>query len=391
MLPYKLGDNGPEILAWQEWFNRAYRSYAPPVDGYYGNADADATRELQRRLGLLVTGEFTTATAEKSGYRPAQAPPPAPPRQRHLAVVYRGTGGIIGQDYVSRVCQGAADLVEERNPAWAATMGGLPVGVAGGPDDPSMDRAVQAGLAAGQAEIAAALRVNPRRGVVIGGYSAGAVVAALLRQWLLDNHPQNYVCSFSFGDPTRPEGGAYYLGAPAPGRGIGSWRYGDINDPRHCWLAAPGDMYTSVPVGSVGDIMSDAYDMITNVELSDPLTTARAIIDKIPVIMDRAGVSLPGIFGALAGGAAGIGGWWTDVLTKTLRSLITAGGDPTKLTGPAAAAQAAIIALQFVGATPPTAAHIQYDVREVWPGQTYLGLAIQHVRDWSTRARTEAA
>ena len=62
-------------------------------------------------------------------------------------------------------------------------------------------------------------------------------------------------------------------------------------------------------------------------------------------------------------------------------------GDPSKLTGPAAAVKAAQIALQFATAQPPTAPHIQYEFREVWPGQTYLGLAIQHVRDWASRVQ----
>lgn len=311
--------------------------------------------------------------------------------ERHLAVVYRGTGGIIGQDYVSRVCQAATDLVEEANPAWAATMGGIPVGAAGNPRDPSMNHAVAEAVTDGQRAITNALAANPHRGIVIGGYSAGAVAAAHLRQWLHENHPNNYICSFSIGDPTRPEGGAYYAGTPAPGAGIASWHYGDITDYRHCWLANHGDMYTSVPTGAVGAIMSDAYDMVTNIELSDPLGTARAIIDTIPTIMADSGVGLPAIFGALAGGAAGIAGFWLDILTTTLRGLITAAGDPTKLTGPAAAAQAAIIALQFVTANPPTAPHITYEYAEVWPGQTYLGLAIQHVRDWCSRTQPAAA
>lgn len=158
----------------------------------------------------------TTPPAPVVTVPPAPEPAPEPAREKHLAVVFRGTGGIIGQDYVSRVCQAVGDLVEEQNPEWAATMGGLPVGTAGSLSDPSMWNAVQAAFLAGQRMIMDALAVNPRRGIVIGGYSAGAIVAALLRQWLLDTHPENYVCSFSIGDPTRPEGGGYYPGVATP-------------------------------------------------------------------------------------------------------------------------------------------------------------------------------
>ena len=222
----------------------------------------------------------------------ATPPAPAPPKARHLALVFRGTGGIIGADYVSRVCQGVADLVEEVNPAFAATMGGIPVGTAGAGSDPSMAHAVQLAFTDAQRIFLERFRANPRIRVVVGGYSAGAVAAALFRQWLQQNYPDNYLCSFSFGDPTRPVGGAYYGGAACPGRGIATWHYGDIRDPRHCWLAAPGDMYTSVPDNAVGDIMDTAYDMVTQVELSDFLGTAGALAAQIPVIMREAGISL---------------------------------------------------------------------------------------------------
>lgn len=31
-LPYKLGDHGPEIRFWQDWFQRDYHAYAPLAD-----------------------------------------------------------------------------------------------------------------------------------------------------------------------------------------------------------------------------------------------------------------------------------------------------------------------------------------------------------------------
>ncbi|SKW67116.1 Uncharacterised protein [Mycobacteroides abscessus subsp. massiliense] len=102
------------------------------------------------------------------------------------------------------------------------------------------------------------------------------------------------------------------------------------------------------------------------------------------------GIELPAVFGALAGGPTGIAALGLPLVMGGLQGLL-GWGDVNKLTGPAAAAQAAIIALRFVTANPPTAPHIQYEFREVWPGQTYLGLAIQHVRDWAGRVQTAAA
>ena len=67
-LPYKLGSSGPEIEYWQSWFKRKYASYAPPKDGYYGNEDVTAVKEMQRRLTMTQTGIFDVATANRTGY-----------------------------------------------------------------------------------------------------------------------------------------------------------------------------------------------------------------------------------------------------------------------------------------------------------------------------------
>ncbi len=67
-LPYKVGDRGAEITAWQAWFGRAYKSYAPPKDGYYGSDEVRAVTEMQRRLRLPLTGIFDAATAAKARY-----------------------------------------------------------------------------------------------------------------------------------------------------------------------------------------------------------------------------------------------------------------------------------------------------------------------------------
>ncbi|MDQ2628439.1 MAG: peptidoglycan-binding protein [Actinomycetota bacterium] len=346
-LPYRLGDNGPEIVSWQHWFDAMYAAYAPPIDGYYGNDEVAAVQIMQRNLGLPETGIFDERTAQLAGYRvDGNYTPPTPirpqPGGRHLALVWRGTGGIIGEDIVSRVCQGAADLVEEINPDWDATMGGLPVGTAGFGAGLSMNRAVDKAFEAGKA----AFLSDPSRKLVIGGYSAGAVVAARFRQWLQAHYPENYLCSFSIGDPTRPVGGAFYGGLAAPGRGIGSWRYGDTGDWRHCWLADPDDMYTSVPDNNTGAIMSTAYDIVTAVQLTDPLATAQAIAEKVPVIIDQF------LMDPLAG---------FDAIGRAGRFVIDG-----------------------------TRPHIEYHLREVWPGMTYLGLAVQHVRDYCSRVAPAA-
>lgn len=305
---------------------------------------------------------------------------------RILGLAFRGTGGVIGEDYVSRVFQGVSDLVEEINPEFPATMGGLPVGTAGGPSDPSMQRGV---LIAYEDAIRIFLQryaLDPRIGVVIGGYSAGAVAAALFREWLLKHYPKNYVCSFSIGDPTRPVGGVFFGGKPAPGRGISSWRFGDVKDWRHCWLSQPGDMYTSVPDSATGDILEDFYDIISNVELSDPVKTFRTIMDEIPQIISRVGVNVDDLIKML-GGKDPLGGIANAGFGLIVNSIF--GAISGKQKGLGAIIEAIVVALSFVATQPvPTWPHISYEhERPPGYGGTYIDLAIQHVRDWSSRPR----
>lgn len=380
-LPYKLGDSGDEITRWQEWFNRYAKSYAPPVDGYFGQEDAEAVKNMQRRLGLYPDGVFSADLAATVKFPAPSGPPPAS-RKRHLAVVFRGTGGVIGEDYVSRVCQAVSDLVEEVNPEFPATMGGIPVGTAGNIQDPSGRRSVQIGFENGKRLIQDALRQDPQRKIILGGYSLGAWAAALLRQWLLATYPQNYLCSFSFGDPTRPVGGCYYNGKPAKGHGISSWLYGDVKDYRHCWLTAPGDMYSSVPDAKSGEIMQNFFDIVTGIELSDPLSL-KVILDEIPEILEDAGVTVPDIIKLLGGDEGEWNKAGNNAFTFIVNSIV--GAISGKQQGLGAIIEAIVCALQFVATQPPTAPHIQYEFREVWPGQTYLGLAIQHVRDYASR------
>lgn len=389
----RIGDRNEAVRQWRAVMNDRFgplytRLLGPlPRDtNEFGPRAASWAAEYQRRTGQLPTGEVSDDDLRALGIAP-----PAPAANRHLGLMFRGTGGIIGLDYVSRVMQAVANLVEEVHPEFAATMGGLPVGAAGGPGDISMAKAVDIAVADAQRVFLERHRVNPKIKVVIGGYSAGAVAAAKFRAWLAEHYPDNYLCSFSFGDPTRPYGGSYYGGPILAGQGISSWRFGDVKDHRHCWLTDPFDMYGNIPRGVVGDIMDDCFDMVTAFQLSDPLGAAGAILPKIPEVASKAlGIELPAVFGALTGGPAGIAALGLPLVMGGLQGLL-GWGDVNKLTGPAAAAQAAIIALRFVTANPPTAPHIQYEFREVWPGQTYLGLAVQHVRDWATRAPIASA
>ncbi|QEA10795.1 lysin B [Mycobacterium phage Weirdo19] len=399
--PSQVGDRDPGIPAAKAALGRySYGKGLGVTDEYTAELGA-ALRQFQTIVHREVlagkrqppdvntAGVLDWATKVQLGVVARVAPPAPPVRKRFPFYVFRGTGGVIGQDLVSLVCQGAADLVEEINPPWSATMGGIPVGVAGHIGDPSMWAGTQAAVAATQADFLARRRLDPTIKVGVGGYSAGAVVAAIIRQWLLDQFPENYLCSFSLGDPTRPPGGGFY-GQPAPwGRGIGSVLYGDPRDYRHCWLTHEGDMYAQIPGGVVGDIMDDVYDEVTRFAFREiPAATLR-IVSMIPTVAAKAGIALPAVFGALAGGPAGLATFALPLLIQSLGGFVGPHHNAAELTGTAAAAKAATIALTFL--FQGTAPHIRYHLDPAWPGgPTFVQLATQHVRDYAQRVLVAA-
>jgi hypothetical protein len=308
-----------------------------------------------------------------------------PPGPRIPAYVFRGTGGVVGIDICSRVCQRLGDLVEEINTPWAATMGGIPVGATqGGIGAPSMWSAIQDGLTAAQNDFLARQRVNPTVKVNIVGYSAGAILAMMFRQWLLDNFPDNYCASVTFGDPTRPVGGGFF-GQPAPwGDGIADFAIGDPKDYRHAWLTHEKDMYAQIPGGAVGDIMDDVYAEVARFAFSDPLEFVKRMISAIPTVLSKAGIPLTGALTALAGGPLGIIGFGLPLILGSLGGLIPMGQRDDQLTGTAAAARAAVLALEFLFAG--TGPHIRYEFDAAWPGgPTFVDFAAMHLRDYIGR------
>lgn len=355
---------------------------------YGKNVHDQVLRGKRRGPDVNTAGVFDWAVQDQMELETKPAAPEAQPlpKSRAIGYLWRGTGGVIGKDIVYQVLQACADLVEIVDPPWAATMGGIPVGTAGGIGDPSMWSAVQETVAWTQADIIAKVKADPKVRIVLGGYSAGAIVCGIVRAWLLENFPANYLCSYSFGDPTRPAGGGFYGRAPAWGRGISTIQYGDPKDPRHCWLAHEDDMYTQVPGGVAGDIMDDVYEEVTRFAFRDILQVAMRMMAALPTIAQKAGISLPGAFAALAGGPAGLTMFAIPLplLIPAFAGMIGGDQDPDKLTGTAAAAKAAMIGLKFLFAG--TGPHVRYHIDEAWPGgPTFVDLAKMHVRDWASR------
>ena len=86
-LPYKKGSNGPEIRAWQEWAYKWAASYASligPKDSYFGSGEYNFVMEMQRRLGLPLTGIFDQSVADRVGFKPGGVAQPQPTVRRKI-------------------------------------------------------------------------------------------------------------------------------------------------------------------------------------------------------------------------------------------------------------------------------------------------------------------
>lgn len=407
----QLNDTGDLVARWRHIMAAMFAGYARRIDpatgavigpldpgSVFGARAVAWQQEYERNTRQAVDGVVSDQDLINLGIVTPTPPP------RHAMLTFRGTGGIIGQDYTSIIAQNAP--VQEVPINYAAAMGGLPVGAAGGPGDPSGSACVDQAYAMGRDWI----RANPNRTFVLGGYSLGAIAASLLRRSLepggeLAEFRPNLVCGVTLGNPSRAFGHTYYLGAIPNGQGISDFHLGDyiLHDWQWCDLAHQDDLYTNTPLGATGDIIEQFYKIIMGTAVSDPMgTLTRMIPPMIQAVEDALGASGSGALGAgglmgllgggLGGGLAGGAGGIAMLLPSLLPMLISLMGGlmggggigaDAGATGPVAAIQAMILALKFFASG--TGPHINYHVNEVWPGQTFLGLGIQHVRDWASR------
>ncbi|MEI8229151.1 MAG: hypothetical protein WCH77_12950 [Planctomycetota bacterium] len=379
-MPLKLGSSGPLVKSWQETMVRRFGSYAKEangtplkIDAYYGYSDERVQREYQRRTRQSQTGIVTDYDLAALGLI-AEPPKPAP---KHGCLTFRGTGGIVGLDYTSRVA--AASPVTEIPVPYAASMGPLPVGSANDLQAPSGSQSRDAAV-----EWAARWIESTTKTFMLCGYSQGADAASRVRAMLepgqrLERHRDRYVCGVMFGNPTRRFGHTFYMGAVPDGEGIADWH---IPESACTWdwleLVQPGDLYANVPLGDVGDVCRQAYRLIMNLQFTDPGALASAFLQNLMSLLDEAGVDPQGLQAPDRIINGFIGGFLAS-LAPQLGPLVNTNTNREA----AAAAQAAMIGLRFATTNPPTAPHITYEWAEALPGMTYLQLAIQHVAHWS--------
>lgn len=132
MTELKIGTQGSEVLKFYDYFTKWATSYSFLLgtrDGYYGNNEAAFTKELQRRLGLPITGVFGDAEAVRTGYKFSSAPP----MKRRKIWIYTSPGSgaswDIGPSFeLGRLC---ADILKLNHQPVSFQKGGY-LGLLGG-------------------------------------------------------------------------------------------------------------------------------------------------------------------------------------------------------------------------------------------------------------------
>ncbi len=375
----------------------------------YDTTVAAAVAEFCQRSGLPTLTDSTGNAVANLAMRTrlGSYPPPAPPT--HALFTVRGTGGIIGQDYTSQIAQALPGVYHEHPIDYLATMGGIPVGVAGA--GPSGDEC------ADQAE---RMLIDAVEGsnvsFAIAGYSLGTkgVVQFLNRLFdtndPLNAHAHRLVCVVLIADPWRPFGHTFFLGPIPAGQGILA-PFFTMSDAataalgwRCCWLAAPGDMYTNAPLGATGQVLADVGSIVLETQVADPLATIQRAIPHLLQIVEKDGgfqsvlggsasnglLNIGGLLTGIAGGTTvltiGLVGLLLPVLESGFQGLIAgiSGNGSNLPPGVAADVQAAILALKFYGSGIWPHVHYHDTPWGIGP-QTYLQLGIQHANDWGTR------
>lgn len=309
----------------------------------YTETTAALILEFCERVGIapvLDPAGLAVATLAMRARLGSYPPPPGP---RHALLTFAGTWAAPGTGYPSDVAQACADIVEEIPVQAPWSFGPVPPGNF---DSPSYRESVEIAVEWAVAWILA----HPDRTIMLGGYSQGAEAASrvyceFLPGGRLAHLAENFVCGYTFGNPSRAEDSHTFYGDPAPTPGFGISTFHLPNGMPWSWIdcAAAGDVYTSTPGGPTGEIMRRAYELGVEIQLHDFMAFAGDFGENVWQLAQDA--------------AANVG----------------------------AAIDAAGRGLAFVADNPPTRPHITYQFDECLPGVTHIALAIQHVRDWGSR------
>ena len=285
---------------------------------------------------------------------------------RHAILTYQGSWSAPGTGYASQVAQALPDLCFEVPSDEPATFGVLSPGQ---PTAPSYDQSCEIA----ENWTAQWLAAHPNQTWGVGGYSQGGEAASRVQMATMAGGPLeayagNFIGGYTFGNPCRGKGFHAPTIADPGGRGISSVNMAilpTINGQQvwadyvhsHANGDAGLDMYASVPLGQVGNDMTDVYTLAVQQQLNNPGVFIEQIsTDLIKVVVDS------GVLPSITGGLPGLLALGTGALIEFLVALIAPNMDVSNATGPTAAVLAAVQGLNFVAAPGgSTAPHISYN------------------------------
>jgi hypothetical protein len=301
-------------------------------------------------------------------------------------LTFAGTWAAPGTGFPSDVAAGCADVADEIPVQGPNSFGPIPPYGGQGMRAPSYQESVAISV-----DWAVQWTLDhPDRPVIAGGYSQGGEAASRYRMEFepggrLEHLRRNFVCGYTFGNPSRHEQHTYYGGPATPFEGIAEFRLPRrVCGDEWCELIDPGDLYGTSARGLTGEIERDVYSLCTEMELHSGVQqfTETLVANLTEVIKNLDGDAYDDLqrgitrHGIDLSAATILPSERINVLTERLLSV----------RGIACAVAAAIDALIFFCSPPyPTASHCEYGIRECWPGMTYVGLGIQHCHDWLTQ------
>ena len=273
-----------------------------------------------------------------------------PPSPRHAILTFSGTWAPPGWGYPSDTVRFANDELVYEVPVIAPwSFGPVPPGQI---DSPSYEDSVAIAV-----EWAVAWILNHAGTFGLFGYSQGGEAASrvlleiITPSGRLHHRLGDFIGGGAFGNPYRQKG--KFVGADPGGHGIADVNL--TNTPAN-WaeVVNKGDMYASVPDGKAGELITEFYSMLIQLQLGDFGEFCKDMIGSVAKL-------IPDVL---------------DIVTKPI-----SGGIP--------GIQAAIVALQFLGTG--TAPHIEYHMRPVLPGVTGLAYMIDHLNRIASATPARAA
>ena len=311
----------------------ARAGYPPAIAAIQLQANAGDTESQAIIANLGTTTPTGPAASPAAPTAPATAPPvylpPAtsPSPQKITLITAQGHMADMWSTYPAQLAKKMDPALFYHQPIGNWDANALPLG-------PPCDAAFNEG-------VDLLTNRHPTGPFALVGYSQGAIITSRLYMAMADGGPlahrrDDFVAGVTFGNPMREQGS--FVGRDPGGHGIASSRIVGTG-PRWRDYADPGDVYSSVS-GPSGEDMTAVYDLVMTL---NPISLMGEVM---------------------------------KLFTNPAPGLL-------------AAAEAIIQFIQFGATSPMTAAHVQYEWREVEPGITYFDHACRYMSSVGQQVRSQ--